>query len=97
VGATSRGEETAAVRARRQWKGRPAGVAVERKACGRRGGAQSRSVVTVMREIFFIYDDRRGAEVADRIPCGATDGRLIPSITVRAKASNRWSKVSSKL
>jgi hypothetical protein len=79
---------------------------MERKDNGSRGGEEGvreawRSAVAERSHgdarDFFIYDDRRGAEVANRIPCGATDGRLIPSITVRAKASNRWSKVSSKL
>ena len=34
-GVASRGEHTAAVRAWRRWRGRPAGGTVERKVCGR--------------------------------------------------------------
>jgi hypothetical protein len=58
VGAVLHGEAAAAVR---PWgRGRPIGGAVEKKACGRRGGLRSQSTVATMR-----CGDGRGAEEVD--------------------------------
>jgi hypothetical protein len=61
VGAALRGEAAAAVWARQRWRARPTGGTVERKTCGRRGGARLR-----LHEFFIIYGDRRGRIGTDR-------------------------------
>jgi hypothetical protein len=55
-GCAVQGEHAVAVQARRQWRGRPVGGAVERNVCARRGGAQYHH------EFFLICSVQRGAD-----------------------------------